>query len=137
MNRPAHAALVLGWLALAQAGCPPTVPPSAGPGIGHPSTPPPAPALPPSPVPSEGTSDCRRARALATRAERLAEPSERVHVLEQAAAQCDDDATLLRDLGSAYRDAGNRTDARRALLRARALDPSDTSIGELLDSLGP
>ena len=136
MTRVHRAALVAAWFALAHAGCPAPAP-SGGPGTGAVIEPPAPPALPPSPVPAERTPDCRRAHALATRAERLAEPSERVHVLEQAVSQCDTEAPLLRDLGAAYRDSGNRADARRALVRARAIDPGDDSIDELLDSLGP
>ncbi len=136
MTRTHCAALVACWIALAHAGCPAPAP-SGAPGSRAAIQPPSPPALPPSPVAAERLPDCRRAHALATRAERLAEPSERVHVLERAVAQCDTEAPLLRDLGAAYRDAGNRVDARRALVRARALDPGDDSIGALLESLGP
>jgi Flp pilus assembly protein TadD len=56
-------------------------------------------------------------------------------VLQQAVQLCDTEAGLLRDLGFAYRDAGDRDGARRALSRARAIDPADPSIGEALDAL--
>jgi hypothetical protein len=100
-------------------------------------TPPPPPAkpLPPSPVAAAPSPDCHRGQALATRAERLSEPSERLHVLEQSVSLCDTQAPLLRDLAQAYLDVGNRSGARKALERAQAIDPSDSATTEMLDAL--
>lgn len=119
------------WLVASTLGCPAGAPP-AGPAM-HPAPPAPTPG-PPAPPPPAG--DCRRAHALATRAERLADSSERAHVLQQAVQLCDAEAALWRDLGLAYRDAGDRQGARKALERARAIDPSDAVTGDALDSLG-
>lgn len=111
-------------------GCPAAAPP---PGPSTTSAPPPAVAVPAPPPPPAG--DCRRAHALATRAERLADASERVHVLQQAVQLCDAEGPLWRDLGLAYRDSGDRDGARRALERARSIDPGDPVTGDALDSL--
>lgn len=131
-HRRAWVTLLVGaGLACGALGCPASGPP-AGPGLGQ--TPPPAPpTAPPAPPPPSG--DCRRANALATRAERLANASERIHVLQQAVQLCDGQASLWRDLGVAYRDDGDRAGAQRALERARALDPTDSVTGDALESL--
>ena len=124
------ALLAAGCLVAGSLGCVASAPPPGPEPSPAPNSPPPVPSVPPPP-----SGDCRRAHALSTRAERLADASERVHVLEQAVQLCDAEAPLWRDLGLAYRDSGDRAGARHALERARALDPSDSVTGDALDAL--
>lgn len=136
--KPSRTRTVVISLVLAAAGtaCPPPTR-RAAPGPIQPARTPAAPEPPPPAALPPRPADCTRARTLETRAQRLSDPGERIHVLEQAVELCGTEARLLRELALAHRDAGENREARRLLEQTLTLDPSDSAAREALDSLAP